>query len=153
MRWFLLALCLSISLISCEEDEQVDDNFIVSALKSAHVVTIDAEQTVRIGGIIVGTYTGAVTTGCFGIPTCVRMDEVNRGIIKKDIDDFSLYAEAEAASPPDGVSYFLTDFFGPYWATNGTYQSMRGLINATGGTYPGKRVGWCNNHPARCVQE
>jgi hypothetical protein len=151
MKW--IALVIVVSLCACEpETKKVDENFIVDAMQDGKIVTVEKEDVI-INGVVVGELSEPLTTGCFSIPECVRMDEVNRGIIKKLTDDFSNYAEAEAQSPPTGVTYFLTTYYGPYWATNGTYTAMRALITATGGEYPGKRVGWCNNHPERCVEE
>lgn len=142
---------LSVFLLffGCDDEVQPPTNEIIDALQSGEIIVVDTP--IDADGII-AVKKSAVTTGCFGFAWCVRMDETNRGIIKKSIDDFSVYAESTADEPPTGVTYFSSDFYGPYWATNGTYTAMRALITAGGGDYPGKRIGWCNNHPERCVQ-
>jgi hypothetical protein len=154
MKGLCILFVTCVFLLGCCDDcrEQVDENEIAKAIKSGAMVNID-DDMISIDGIVVGHTARAITTGCFGIPECIRLDETNRGIVKKSTDDFSSYGEAEANDPPTGVTYFSTNFYGPYWYSNGTYTAMRALITAGGGTYPGKRIGWCNNHQDRCVQD
>jgi len=142
---------LSLSL-GCEpEDVTSYADEIIAALQAGEIVEI--QEAVEVDGILISESSKAVTTGCFGFDWCVRMDDSNRGIVEMSSDDFVVYAEESSAEPPTGVTYFSTNFYNPYWATNGNYHAMRALVDLAGGGYPGKRVGWCNNHPERCVQE
>lgn len=147
-----LTLVLLVLSLGCEPDAGTSSaDEIIAALQAGEIVEIPS--VVESDGILISESSKAVTTGCFGFDWCVRMDDLNRGIVSLATDDFTVYAEESSEEPPSGITYFSTNFYSPYWATNGNYHAMRALVDLAGGGYTGKRIGWCNNHPERCVQE
>jgi hypothetical protein len=165
----LLAICFMFGCDPCTETEETEiENLIVDELVSGSQVMvyerddiIDIEvdngvQTMqytfgvdrpRIDGITVGTSRRGLTTGCFSIPECVRMDEKKKGNIKISEDDFAVYHEIDNT----GVLYFLDTFYYPYWYSNGNYIAFRNQVdNYDGGKYENKRKGCCLNNPEKC---
>jgi predicted RecA/RadA family phage recombinase len=130
----------------CEEIE--DPNIVANAIQAGDIVTITDDDIVQINGITVGRRAFSLTTGCFGIPECVSINDTHRGVVKKSIDDFAIYDDVEEIT---GTTYFSTEFYGPYWAGNAAPQAFRAVVNAhSGGAYENKRQGCCANNPEKC---
>ena len=148
MRNVFLALSLVLALCGCCDDceEITSDSLIKESLLAGDIVTIETDDTILINGIVIGKKSAALTTGCFGIPECVAMNEVNRGIIKKSTDDFSNYDNFAT-----GTTYFLTTFYCPYWAHVSNPTAMNALIMAAG--YGDKKNAYCLLFPAKCAEE
>ena len=171
MKRFVL-LILSILFLGCCDDceqEQTIENLIFDEITIGSQVMVyhndnfvdisidDGQQTVmvsfevfelpRIDGISIGVSRRGLTTGCFSIPECVRMDEKKKGNIRISEDDFAVYHEIDNT----GVLYFLDTYYNPYWYSNGAWQAFRNQVDNHGGEkYKNKRKGCCQNNPEKC---
>ena len=105
------------------------------------------DASIELHGVL-GIFHRSLETGCFEIPTCVKIDDKHRGIIRKLPDDFDIYDDMEEVT---GTTYFMSDFFEPYWAGNAAPQAFRNQVdNHGGGKYQNKRQGCCANNPEKC---
>jgi len=146
MKNVLCILVLSCLLFGCHEE--VDNDFIVEQIEQGAIVTVQITggdfNDVAVNGIVVGVVHKSILVGCFGYEWCVKLTESSRGIIRISDDAFVMYGEEGSAEPPSGSTYFSTDFYGPYWYTNGNYHAFRALVDAhDSGEYTGKRLGYC----------
>ena len=146
-----LILAIALFVCACDSGSYVTNTDIVDALQAGEIVNINDGEA-SINGIVVGELSDPLVTGCFGIPTCVKMEpsDTSRGIIKISTDDFSYYAEVGSQEPPTGYTYFVSTYYSPYWATTGAYTEIRGLVDAAG--YGDERVAYCSTSPERCVE-
>lgn len=186
MYRLLLALVLLIS-IGCEDEKEVNDNYVKQAILDMKLVTIMDDATVNIDGIVglryVGTfhYTGlmdsaqdrdgisakALTTGCFSVPTCFRMDDTKgRAVWSRVTGDAAIYWEDGSDMWPGdigGVTYGNSaepNGYFPFDATSVQRNVLRTRIQNQAGNwagYPnadGQRLGWCQEkNPHTCYQD
>lgn len=157
MKRFFNAILLAVVctvMSGCPDDvEEITQSgaeaLIAGSILAGDIVTVTEvgdDKEIKIDGLTVAVTKSAITTGCFGIPSCVRMDEPNRGVVKSDIDDF-VFMDNYAT----GVTYFSDVYYTPYWAQApaAAYHAMDALIMAQG--YRERRNGWCREHAAKCV--
>ena len=155
MKNVFIVLCLFVLSCCdpCEVSEPEANALIKAALLDGSAVTVWEEsdhKSIEIDGIIQFTTSKkALTTGCFSIPTCVRIDDDYRGIIKISEDDFIMYDEKEFYG--SSVTYILNTSYSPYWVGNGNATAFRNVVkNHGGGAYENKRKGCCANNPSKC---
>jgi hypothetical protein len=174
MKYLIFAIFVFFALVGCDHDcKVVDENFIAAALKEGNIVEID-NDVVSVNGIRQGIFANpfwlikekktGITTGCFSIPECVRMDETKaRGVVKISTNDFSTYVENGSEQCPGditSVTYFLDTFYSPYGAVSSDRNQLRNAIKNQVGLWnghpdlPGKRLGWCvEKNPHTCYQD
>lgn len=128
------------------------------------IETFEIDIVPFIDGILVNKSHHALTTGCFEVPECVRMDDTKgRAVVSISLDDFTLYWEDNSEEFPGditGVTYFSTDWYFPYGASNANRNQLRNEIQNEVGLWNGhpsmhgKRLGWCQEkNPHTCYQD
>ena len=115
-------------------DVRIDDG------QSTTMVSFEFNTMPLIDGISIFARKRCLTTGCFSIPTCVRMDELKKATIRISEDDFAVYNEIDNT----GILYFLDTYYAPYWYSNELWQIFRNEVdNYGGGIYKAKRQNCC----------
>ena len=109
--------------------EITNEDMIIKAISNGSVVNIRDDNFISIDGIIVGTLRKGIVEGCFGYPWCVAIDEQHKGLIKISTDDFVIYDDNEETT---GTLYFSTDFYSPYWYSDGSASGFREEVDNYG---------------------
>ena len=158
--WMFLVISLFV-FSCCEPCEEVDENFIVSALSDGYVVDVDGRE-VQIDGEIVGALpvvehrSPVVTEGCFGFDWCVKMNG-SKGRAIATAESIHNYMEAGSEQYPSdltSVTYFSKNFYPNYDDSDVNHLQLRGKVAAWGAGWNNARVDWCEiDHPLFCVQE
>jgi hypothetical protein len=186
-------MLLSLLVLACEPEKECDDSWIRNAILDQRVVTVVEKEVIVDNGIVAGRYTGTfhytgvmdynatlaervqadkgivqiknpLTTGCFGVPECTRLDGTKgRAIVRVVDDDFTIYWEDESdAWPGDigGVTYCLEGPYSPVDDVSSDRNQLRNRIQnqidrwAGHPSYHGKRLGWCQEkNPHLCHQD
>lgn len=90
MKEFFVLIAVVGFMIGCNTNRAIPE-----LLEEGAIITIDQAEKTR-----------AVTTGCFGIPTCVRMDDPRRLVVQRVTWKLGMYC-----TNCTGVTYFLSNYY------------------------------------------
>lgn len=173
MKNVLFIVTIALLVISCEPCGEIDDTFLVDAILSGDVITIE-DHDVTVNGEFIGILSpnvaikryAVITCNLFGYPEICSMTGTKGRALGKSSgspteDDITTYREAGSEADPgdlSGMTLYSNVHYPNDDDTNANPNALRGLVSAWGAGWNNARVDFCDiGNPKgthiHCVQE